>query len=58
MKIKAYRIINALIVSYGCEIWSPVFREKRRLRVFENRMLRRMCVPKTDEVNRGFEKTT
>jgi hypothetical protein len=44
MKIKAYRIINVPMVLYGCETWSPVFREKRRLRVFENRVLRRMCL--------------
>ena len=58
MKIKAYKIINVPIVLYGCETWSPVFREKRRLRVFENRVLRKMFVPKTDEDNRGMEKTT
>jgi len=58
MKIKSYRIINVPIVLYGCETWSPVFGEKRRLRVFEKRVLRRMFVPKTDEVNRGLEKTT
>jgi len=58
MKIKAYRIINVPIVFYGCETWSHVFREKRSLRVFENRVLRRMFVPKTDEVKRGLEKTT
>jgi len=58
MKIKAYRIINVTIVLYGCQTWSPLFREKRRLRVFEKRVLSRMFIPKTDEVNRGLEKTT
>jgi len=35
---------------YGCETWSLTLREERRLRVFENRVLRRIFGPKTDEV--------
>jgi hypothetical protein len=35
---------------YGCETWSLTLREERRLRVFENRMLRRVFGPKRDEV--------
>jgi hypothetical protein len=35
---------------YGCETWSLTFREERRLRVFENRVLRRIFGPKRDEV--------
>ena len=35
---------------YGCETWSPTLREERRLRMFENRVLRRIFGPKTDEV--------
>jgi hypothetical protein len=35
---------------YGCETWSLTFREERRLRVFENRVLRRVFGPKRDEV--------
>jgi len=34
----------------GCETWSLTFREKRSLRVFENKVLRRIFEPKTDEV--------
>jgi len=34
----------------GCETWSPTMREKRRLRVFENRVLRRIFGPKREEV--------
>ena len=34
---------------YGFETWSLTMREKRRLRVFENRMLRRIFEPKRDE---------
>jgi hypothetical protein len=35
---------------YGCETWSPTLREEHKLRVFENRVLRRICGPKRDEV--------
>ena len=37
-------------VLYGCETWYLILREERRLRVFENRMLRRIFEPKRDEV--------
>jgi len=45
-------------VLYGCETWSFTLREERRLRVFENRVLRRIFGPKRDEVTGGVEKTT
>ena len=48
LKIKIYRTIILPVVLYGCETWS--LREKRRLRVFENRVLRRLFGPKRDEV--------
>jgi hypothetical protein len=38
------------VVLYGCETWSLTFRKKRKLRVFENRVLRRRFGPKRDEV--------
>jgi len=47
------RIITAIIlpvVLYGCETWSLTLREERRLRVFENRVLRRVFGSKRDEV--------
>jgi hypothetical protein len=37
------------VVLYGCETWSLTFREKHRLRVVENRVLRRVFGPKRDE---------
>jgi PAS domain-containing protein len=37
-------------LSIGCETWSLTFREERRLRVFENRVFRRIFGPKSDEV--------
>ena len=50
IKIMVYRSIILLDVSYGCETWSLIMREERRLRVFENRLLRRIIEPKGDEV--------
>jgi hypothetical protein len=42
----------------GCETWSPTLREEHRLRVFENRVLRRILVygPKIDEGTGGWRK--
>ena len=50
LKIKIYRTIILPIVLYGCETWSLTLREECRLRVFENRVLRRILGPKRDEV--------
>jgi len=44
------------VVFYGCETWSLTLREKPRLRVFENRLLRRIFGPKEDEVSGGWKK--
>ena len=41
---------------YGCETWSLTLRVKCRLRVFENRMLRRIFGPKRDEVTGEWRK--
>jgi hypothetical protein len=38
------------VVLYGCESWSLTFREVCRLRVFENKVLRRIFGPKREEV--------
>jgi hypothetical protein len=42
------------MVLYGCETWSLTLREKHRLKVFENRVLRRIFGPKRDEVTVGW----
>ena len=42
LKIKLYRTITLPVVLYGCETWSLTLREERMLRVFENRLLRRV----------------
>src|SRR5215475_8752369 len=56
LKIKIYRTIILLVVLYGCETWSLTLREERRLRVFENRVLRRVFGPKRDEVTGEWTK--
>jgi hypothetical protein len=43
-----HRTIILPVVLYGCETWSLALREERRLRVFENRVLRRIFGPKRD----------
>jgi len=50
LKIKIYRTIILPVALYGCETWSLILREERRLRVSENRVLRRVFGPKRDEV--------
>jgi hypothetical protein len=49
VKIILYTIILPVVL-YGCETWYFTLREEHRLRVFENRVLRRMFGPKRDEV--------
>jgi hypothetical protein len=49
-KIKIYRTTILPAVLYGCENWSLALREERRLRVLEDRVLRRIFGPKRDEV--------
>ena len=46
------------VVLYGYETWSLTLREVRRLRVFENRVLRRIFGPKREGGNKGLEKNT
>jgi len=50
LKIKIYRTIILTVVLYGCETWSLTLREERKLRVFENKVLRRIFGPRRDEV--------
>jgi hypothetical protein len=49
LKIRIYKTIILSAVLYGCETWSLILREKNILRVFENRVLRRIFGPKRDE---------
>jgi len=50
LRIDIYRIIILLVVLYGCETWSLILREERKLRMFENMLLRRIFGPRRDEV--------
>jgi hypothetical protein len=49
-KINLNRTITLLVVLYGCETWSLTIREECRLKVFENRVLRRVFEPRRVEV--------
>ena len=48
LKNKIHKTIILPVVLYGCEAWSLTSREERRLRVFENTVLRQIFVPKRD----------
>jgi hypothetical protein len=49
LKIKTYKTVISPFVLYGCETWSLVLREEHRLRVIENKVLRRIFGPKREE---------
>jgi hypothetical protein len=50
INIRVYKIIILHVVLYGCETWSLILREERRLSVSEKRVLRRIFGSKTVEV--------
>jgi hypothetical protein len=56
VKVRKYKTLILCVVLYGCETWSLTVREERKLRVFENRMLRRIFGPKRDGVTGGWRK--
>jgi hypothetical protein len=56
LKIKIYITTILPVALYGCETWSLTLREERRLRVFENRVLRRIFGPKRDGVTGEWRK--
>jgi len=56
LKIKIYRNIILSVVLYGCETWSLTLREERRLRMFENRVVRRVFGPNRGEVTEEWRK--
>jgi hypothetical protein len=49
IEIKIFRTVILPVVLYGCKTWSLTLREEHRLRVFENRLLRRVFGPKREE---------
>ena len=50
LKVKIYRAIILPVVLYGCETWSVTLREERKLRVFEDSVLRRIFCLRREEV--------
>jgi hypothetical protein len=55
-KIRIYETIILPVALNGCENWSLILREEHRLRVFENRVLRRIFDPERDEVTGEWRK--
>jgi hypothetical protein len=56
LNIRIYKAIILPWVLYGCETWSLTLKEEQRLRVFENRVLRRIFGPKREEVTGEWRK--
>jgi hypothetical protein len=56
VEVKIHKTIILSFLLYGCETWSLTLREEHRLRVFENRVLRRIFGPKRDEVTGEWRK--
>jgi hypothetical protein len=56
VKIRIYKTIIFPVVLYGCEAWSLTLREEHRLRVFKNRVPRRMFESKKDEIMGDWRK--
>jgi hypothetical protein len=56
LTIKIYKTITLPVVLYGSETWSLTLREECRLRVFENRVLRRIFRPRREEVAGGWRR--
>jgi hypothetical protein len=54
--IRIHKNIILPVFLYGCETWSLTLREEHILRVFKNRVLRRILGPKRDEVTGGWRK--
>jgi hypothetical protein len=48
--------VNAPLILYGCETWSVTLGEERRLKAFENRVLRRIFGPKEKKITAGWRK--
>jgi hypothetical protein len=56
VKVRIYKTITLPVILYGCETWSLTVKEEHKLRVFENRVLRRIFAPKRDGVTGGWRK--
>ena len=56
LKVKTYKTIILPVVLYGCETWSLTLREEHKLRVFENKVLRKIFGAKKDEITGEWRK--
>jgi hypothetical protein len=56
IQIRIYKTVILFVVLYRCDTWSPTLREEHGLRVFENRVLRRILEPNREEVPGGWRK--
>jgi hypothetical protein len=56
LKIRIYKTIILPMLLYGCETWSLTLREEHGPRIFANRVLKRIFIPKRDEVMGGWRK--
>jgi hypothetical protein len=54
--MRIYKTIILPVILYGCKAWSLTQRQEHRLRVFENKVLRRIFGPKRDEMKGGWRK--
>lgn len=50
LKLKIYRTVILPVILYGCESWSTTLADEHKLRVFENKVLRKIYGPKRDEM--------
>ena len=50
LKVNTYKTVTLPVVLYGCETWSFTLREEHRLRVFENKVLKKIFGAKRDEI--------
>ncbi|KAJ4448654.1 hypothetical protein ANN_00044 [Periplaneta americana] len=56
LKVRIYKTVILPVVLYGCETWTLTLREEQRLRVFENKVLRKIFGAKKDEVTGEWRK--
>ncbi|KAJ4439144.1 hypothetical protein ANN_15101 [Periplaneta americana] len=56
LKVRIYKTVILPVVLYGCETWTLTLREEQRLKVFENKVLRKIFVAKRDEVTGEWRK--
>ncbi|KAJ4446816.1 hypothetical protein ANN_13514, partial [Periplaneta americana] len=56
LKVRIYKTVILPVVLYGCETWTLTLREEQRLRVFENKVLRKIFGVKRDEVTGEWRK--